>query len=195
MGASSGLPELKRGATMFRRPWAEAGCRSRKIRWKNMIRPFVSEDAPRILEIAASTGVFKPREMVDLENRLGEFASGQQAEDEYFVVWEQDDLVLGFVDFGVESFCEDLWFLWWIAVSKQSQGLGVGKSLSQYVESMAADRGARMVILETSSLPIYEPTRSFYVKQAYKAVATVPDFYSDGDDKIIYEKRLRPRAV
>jgi serine/threonine-protein kinase len=74
----------------------------------------------------------------------------------------------------------------------------------QYVEGESlADRiaegplkprraGARLFLLETSSLPYYELTRRFYLKQGYDREAVLRDYYSDGDDMVVFRKRLRP---
>ena len=46
------------------------------------------------------------------------------------------------------------------------------------------------MLIETSSLPHYEPTCAFYRKHGYTLAARVADFYADGDDKLIFSKRL-----
>jgi hypothetical protein len=45
--------------------------------------------------------------------------------------------------------------------------------------------------VETASQQKYAPTRAFYERCGYTATATLPDFYSPGDDKIIYSKSLK----
>ena len=44
--------------------------------------------------------------------------------------------------------------------------------------------------METSSLAHYEPTWHFYRKLGYRQVAVVPDLYADGDDMIVFVKRM-----
>ena len=39
--------------------------------------------------------------------------------------------------------------------------------------------GGRVLVVETSGLPNYEPTRRFYLKLGYRHVATIPDFYAE----------------
>jgi hypothetical protein len=60
------------------------------------------------------------------------------------------------------------------------------------VERRLAQADARLVIIETSSQPLYEPTRAFYLRKGYAEVARVPDFYADGDDRVIFAKRIHP---
>jgi hypothetical protein len=46
------------------------------------------------------------------------------------------------------------------------------------------------MLIETSSLPRYEPTRRFYLKHGYEPAAVLRDFYADGDDPVVFGKRL-----
>ncbi|MEX2610674.1 MAG: N-acetyltransferase [Gemmatimonadota bacterium] len=85
--------------------------------------------------------------------------------------------------------------LYWIAVSRAVQGAGVGSLLLTEVERRLARTDARLVVVETSSQPLYEPTRAFYVRRGYEEVARVPHFYADGDDRVIFAKRIRPYSL
>jgi ribosomal protein S18 acetylase RimI-like enzyme len=61
------------------------------------------------------------------------------------------------------------------------------------LDSAEADcraKNARLLLIETSSTPGYEATRRFYLKHGYTVTAQIADFYSDGDDKVIFAKRL-----
>ena len=62
----------------------------------------------------------------------------------------------------------------------------------EFVENDVRDRGGRMLLVETSLLPHYESTRSFYYKYGYTAVAQVADYYADNDGLIIFAKRMTP---
>ena len=44
--------------------------------------------------------------------------------------------------------------------------------------------------VETSSRPLYRPTRRFYQARGYAPQAVLPEFYAPGDDKMIYVKTL-----
>jgi len=84
------------------------------------------------------------------------------------------------------------WDLWWIVVSKKIQARGVGGKLLKHVEDAIRQDGGRLLVLDTSSLPSYDLTRRFYLKQGYYEAAVVKDFYADGNSKVIYGKRLAP---
>jgi hypothetical protein len=48
------------------------------------------------------------------------------------------------------------------------------------------------MFVETSGLPTYERTRRFYLKNGYEREATLRDYYRDGDDLVVFRKRLAP---
>jgi ribosomal protein S18 acetylase RimI-like enzyme len=99
------------------------------------------------------------------------------------------DLV-GYVCYGPTPCTVGTYDLYWIAVATAARNSGVGTQLLQEVERRLARADARLVIIESSSQPLYEPTRQFYRRRGYEVVARVPDFYADGDDRVIFAKRI-----
>ena len=140
--------------------------------------------------ILQSTGVF----------RADEISVAMEVIDSYFAVPEGDytalgaftpsGQLLGYVCYGPTPCTLGTWDLYWIAVSPEAQGSGVGSRLLQEVERRLALQDARLVIIETSSLAQYAPTRAFYERRGFQVVARVPDFYAQGDDRLIYAKRI-----
>jgi hypothetical protein len=49
----------------------------------------------------------------------------------------------------------------------------------------------KLIVVETSSLPKYEATRKFYVRNNYLEAARIRDYYGQGDDLMIYTKHLQ----
>ena len=147
------------------------------------------DDVRNILE---ATGFFR-------EDEVG---TALEVLDSYFAHPEQDYTavgafthsgeLLGYVCYGPTPCTLGTWDVYWIAVAPRAQGKGVGTVLLEEVEGRLARQRARLVIIETSSQPIYEPTRRFYLRHGYPEVARVPDFYSEGDDRVIYAKRIPP---
>ena len=82
------------------------------------------------------------------------------------------------------------WYLYWIAVRKQLQARGIGAALLRHAEEEMRQAAGRLLLIETSSLPHYELTRRFYLKHAYEITAVLRDYYSDGDDMVVFRKRL-----
>ncbi len=82
------------------------------------------------------------------------------------------------------------WYLYWIAVSKTIQARGVGRELLLYLEDEIRKLGGRVLFIETSSLPHYELTRKFYLKNGYDQEATLRDYYAEGDSMVVFRKKL-----
>ena len=78
-----------------------------------------------------------------------------------------------------------------IAVRPDLQGQGRGTELTRHVEAMLRDRGERILIVDTSSLPEFDRTRDFYRKSGYTQEARIRDYYKDGDDKVTFRKMLK----
>jgi D-alanine-D-alanine ligase len=101
--------------------------------------------------------------------------------------------LLGYTVFGPTPCTLGTWDLYWIAVSPATQGTGVGTILLKEVEGRLTRSNARLLIIETSSRPPYDPTRAFYLKRGYREAARIHDFYEDGDHRVIYAKNLTVR--
>ncbi len=81
-----------------------------------------------------------------------------------------------------------------IAVLPELQGGGRGGALLGHVEDDLRGRGQRLLVVDTSGTPQYDRTRDFYVRCGYAAEARVPDYWSDGDDLVIFVRRLSPAS-
>src|SRR5437868_250222 len=82
-------------------------------------------------------------------------------------------LEIGFAYYAPTAMTDNTWYLYWIAVSKQVQARGTGATLLRHAEDDARQAGARLFLLETSSLPHYELTRRFYRKHGYDREAVL----------------------
>jgi ribosomal protein S18 acetylase RimI-like enzyme len=156
-----------------------------------MIRPTNPAEVPRLLELTAATGVFRPDEIDTLREVLDDhFAGGGEAHCCYSD--EHDGRVVGYVYLAEEEMTDRTWYVWWIAVDPAVHGRGVGRQLLLFAEDEARRRGGRVLFVETSGLPGYEATRRFYDKNGYDREAVLRDFYRDGDDLVVFRKRLVP---
>ncbi|MEO2087917.1 MAG: GNAT family N-acetyltransferase [Gemmataceae bacterium] len=160
-----------------------------------MLRPTTPADTPALLAITAGTGVFKPHEVGTLEDVLDDFHREGAEYGHVCLTLEDGGVAVGFVYFTPVAMTDRTWELWWIVVDKGRQGRGTGRWLLVRVEQHILQLGGRLLLIETSSTPHYEPTRQFYLNTGYTLAAQIPDFYCDGDDKCIFRKRLSPAAV
>ncbi len=143
-----------------------------------------------VARILCATDVFRDDEVdVALEVLDGFFEKPGQ---DYTALgaFTLDGDLLGYVCYGPTPCTAGTHDLYWIAVDPAAHGSGVGTSLILEVERRLALSAARLVIIETSSLPRYEATRRFYRRRGYDEVARVPDFYATGDDRVIFAKQL-----
>jgi GNAT superfamily N-acetyltransferase len=155
-----------------------------------MIRPTEPEDTPALVELARETGVFKPMEIVALGEVLDDYHAGAASRGHRAVTSVRDGRVVGFAYFAPAAMTDRTWYLYWIAVDRTVHARGLGSELLRHVEDEARLAGCRLFLIETSSMPHYEPTRRFYERHGYPVWCVVRDFYADGDDMVIFAKRL-----
>jgi GNAT superfamily N-acetyltransferase len=155
-----------------------------------MIRPADPGDTATLVSLARDTGVFKPHDIQALQEVLDDYHATNRAAGHLAVVLEEGGELLGFAYYAPAAMTDGTWHLWWIAVRKEQQGRGLGTVLLRHVEEEVVRRRGRMLLIETSSLDSYRPTRTFYLKHAYKEVARLPDYYTAGDDMVIFCRRF-----
>lgn len=147
------------------------------------IRPPRQENVAEIAKIVTATGMF-PAEMLD--EMMAPFFRGE-ADELWFVIGRP---VVGVAYAVPERLTNGTWNQLLVAVDPASQGTGIGKRLMRNLEGVAAQRGGRVVIAETSGTEAFEPTRAFYRGIGYTEEARIRDFWDQGDDKIIFRRAL-----
>ncbi len=151
-------------------------------------------DRNAIRKIVTETGFFRPDEievaveLVDARLEKGD-SSGY-----HFLFAERAGTVVGYACFGPIACTIGSFDLYWIAVAPSCQEQGVGRWLLADVERRVQAMGGRLIYIETSGRPQYAPTRAFYEHCGYDIAATLVDFYDQGDDKVIWEKKP-PRGL
>ena len=155
-----------------------------------MIRPTVPADSETLIGLTAETGFFKPMEIQALREVLHDYFATNQAFGHLSVTLEQSGEILGFAYYAPVAMTDRSWSLYWIAVKKHIQARGLGGKLLKYVEDDVKAKNARMLMIDTSSLPNYEPTRKFYLKHQYEVGSEFKDFYAEGDSLIVFRKRM-----
>lgn len=157
-----------------------------------MIRPTTPLDTPRLLALAEGTGVFKPLEIQALREVLDDYHTTNQSLGHRSITEEAAAQIRGFAYYAPAAMADATWYLYWIAVDKALHRGGVGAALLEDVERGVREAQGRLLLIETSSLPHYQPTRNFYLKQGYRQATILDDFYADGDSMVVFAKRMRP---
>lgn len=149
------------------------------------IRPIVVEDVPAIKAILDSSQLF-PSEL--LEDMISGYWSPDT--EEIWFCYEEEGIPIGFGYCAPEKLTEGTYNLYAIAFLVEQQGGGRGTQMMRYIEHVLKEKNARVLIVETSSLEEYKLTRAFYEKCGYDQEAVIREFYAEGEDKVVYYKKL-----
>ena len=155
-----------------------------------MIRPTTEADTPHLLKLTEGTGVFKPHEIEALNEVLSDYHAGNQEDGHIAVTCEEHGAIVGYAYYAPAAMTDRTWYLYWIAVTRDTQAKGIGGKLLRYAEDDIRKRDGRVLFIETSSLPHYELTRKFYLKHGYEVTGVLRDYYSDGDDMVVFRKKM-----
>ncbi len=97
---------------------------------------------------------------------------------------------VGFLCFGPTPLTSGTYDLYWIGIQPSVGGKGVGKRLVKSMEKRIRAKHGRLILIETSSAPIYQKACRFYLKQGYDLQEKIPDFYHAGEDRYTFLKRI-----
>jgi ribosomal protein S18 acetylase RimI-like enzyme len=147
-------------------------------------------DKPALMQILRNTPEFKPYEVAVAEEVIDGYLQDPRGTGYHALAAEDDAAVAGYICYGQTPCTVGTWDIYWIAVSGEKRGKGIGGALTKAAEADIRREKGRLILIETSSQPLYDNTRRFYLGQAYEQVARIPDFYAPGDDLIIMQKRL-----
>lgn len=151
-----------------------------------VIRNVTSSDTGAVIALAEASGLFNSDGIDQIRERLNAYVSGNN--DLWFIA--VDDKPVGVLYCAPEPMTDGTWNILMLLVSPHVQGQGHGRSLMSHVEETLAARGARLVIVETSSVDGFERARAFYPKCGYTEEARIRNFYTAGDDKVVFSKGL-----
>jgi ribosomal protein S18 acetylase RimI-like enzyme len=144
------------------------------------------------LKITKSTEVFNEGEIEILKELLEDLQNNKKTT--YSLIEEEaDGKLAGFTLFGRTPLTEFTWDIYWIIVGKEFQGRGIGKSLLIKTEELIKEKTSRATIkLETSTRKKYSAARGLYKRVKFEEAGTLSNFYSEGDDMVIFYKDINP---
>jgi GNAT superfamily N-acetyltransferase len=156
-----------------------------------MIRPTTPEETTLLVDLTEATGLFKPLEVEALTEVFADYFGGNRDFGHRSITADQDGMILGFAYYAPAAMTDRSWYLYWIAVRKDIQARGIGTELLRFVEKdIREQHRGRVLFIETGSLPHYEKTRQFYVKNQYETHAVLKDYYAEGDSMVVFRKVL-----
>ena len=152
------------------------------------IRPLDPSDRAPLLALIRATGVFNEEEIA-IALELIDIVLGQPSQRDYVIrVCEEHGNVTGYYCIGPTPATVGTFDLYWIAVDPALHGRGIGSRLMRHAEEYVRGARGRLIILETSSRPLYEPTRRFYASNGYTQLARIAGYYRPDDDLVVFGK-------
>jgi ribosomal protein S18 acetylase RimI-like enzyme len=155
------------------------------------IRSLIPKDRTRLRAILVETRAFSSEE-IDVAMELIDIVLTDENQKDYMIqcMVDDQDRPVGYICYGPVPMTQGTFDLYWIAVDPDFQGRGAGSRLLTFLEGAIRKAQGRMILADTSSIPQYEDSRKFYVKEGFQEVARVLDYYSPGNDRITYCKRF-----
>lgn len=155
----------------------------------SLIRPIQPDDRASLENILRGTKVFTEEE-ISVAMELIDIAIEDHHQMDYMirVAVSDEGKTEGYYCIGPTPLTKGTYDLYWIAVDATCHGKGIGKYLIKNAEDWVRECGGHLIIAETSSQPKYENTRNFYLRTNYEELARIKNYYSIGDDLVIYGK-------
>ena len=150
------------------------------------IRPYRPADLPAVKAVIDATELF-PSALLD---DMVPAAEADAAADGPFWLVHDDGGPTAVAYCAPEPMTSGTWNLLLIAVHPDRHDRGIGTALMRHVEGLLAERGARVLLVETSGTDGFERTRGFYRRLGYAEEARLRDYYDAGDDKVVFRKAL-----
>lgn len=152
------------------------------------MRPYTSTDGPGVVALVVAAGMFS-------QDEAGFLAEGVLDADPDGATCCVEDAEDGrglasVVFYRPEESADRAYDLTMIAVRPDLQGGGRGAALMRHAEDDLRQRGQRLLIVRTSGTTRYDATRAFYRGLGYTEASRVPDYWADGDDLVLFSKRL-----
>lgn len=156
------------------------------------VRPVVEADTSSLEQVLEETGLFPVELLAPMIAPY--FSQTDGAGDADRAIWMTAEaggapISLGYCE--AEAMTEGTWNLLAIGVTPAHQSQGVGEAMIGYLEKSLNARAARLLLVETSSMPEFDGARDFYRRCGFAQEAQIRNFYADGEDKVVFAKPLR----
>lgn len=151
------------------------------------IRKVLKSDRSNMITLFNSIREFTTDEVEVVKELLGIYLDDLKQKDYLFYVTEEDDSKLSsFICFGPTPMTMGTYDLYWIGTAESHERKGLAKSLITFFIDYLKQNNGRLIRIETSGQESYQGTVNFYNKNNFTEEARIKNFYSPGDDLIIY---------
>jgi len=155
-----------------------------------MIRPMKADDRSALESILKMTPEFTAEEAVVALELIDAYLNEGEKSGYCILAAAVGSNVAGYICYGQRPLTTGTWDLYWAAVHPDYQGQGIGRSLFTAAEDDIMKSGGRIMLIETSSKPVYDKPIAFHPSLGYKDVCLIKDFYAMGDDLLLLIKRI-----
>ena len=152
------------------------------------IRPIKISDKAKLVKLLEGISLFTADERAVALELLED--TSPSSDYHFLGTWENDGSLSSFICFGPTPMTFGTYDMYWIGTADQHQRKGLARKLFNEMNVVLKQKNARMVRIETSGKDNYVSTRSFYENIRLVEEARLKDFYSVGDDLIIYMFRF-----
>lgn len=146
-----------------------------------MIREATPADAEDVFAVAEASGLFGPEDLAAFAPMIREGIGGE-------ALWLTGEGGAAMAE--AEPFADRVWNLRFIAVLPEERRQGTGAALLSAAEARLRERGARMLLIDTSGGEGQAGARAFYLAQGYVLEARVRGYYGEGEDRVTFLKAL-----
>jgi len=144
------------------------------------------QDIPALKLVLNSIKLF-PSEMLD--DMISDYLINPESEDIWFTATENNiPISVGFC--APEKLTAGTYNLYAIGVKSDIHSKGIGSQMMNFIENYLRNRNHRLLVVDTSGKDEFKLTREFYQKLNYTQEAVIHDFWDEGDDKIVFCKKL-----
>ena len=161
------------------------------MKWRTEVK---ASDVEAVRTLVADTGFFNAEEVLIAVELVEETLAKGKASGYEFVFADHPDIensLLGYTCYGHIDGTQSSDDLYWIAVTPSHRRDGIGTRLMHESERLACKNGATKMYVDTSGREQYLSTRAFYERLGYEKAAVLKDFFAQGDDKVIYLRKLQ----
>lgn len=153
-----------------------------------MIRSIKPSDVTELEKLLKKIPNFNDEE-VKVAMELIDITVNNPSQTDYNIfVYEEDGRILGYHCTGRRPLTDAVYDLYWIVADPEHSGKGIGKNLLEHAENFVKEKKGRWLLAETSSKESYLSTQSFYFRNNFSIISEIKDFYSVGDNLLIFGK-------
>jgi ribosomal protein S18 acetylase RimI-like enzyme len=149
-----------------------------------------ASDGEAVRQLVTATGVFSGTEVGWAVEIIETAIARGKAAGYHFLFADGPAGLEGFTCFGPIDGTDNRYDLYWIAVSPKAQGKGLGRRLLAGTVDAARALDATHMFIDTSTRNDYAAARALYEALGFQHMGTLIDFYSDGDGKALFGRKL-----